>query len=460
MTAGPPAHDGGGRLTRRESLALGVGAALAWLVGDPPALAAGRAGPDPVVTTLRVEPGAERVITVVAPRRFDLVGVRAPSALRGRISIRGRPRGGRWTDWTPLPTRCVHAPDGRAAPSGEPVWLARCDELQLRADRPLAPFTLATVSAGALGGARALAAQAPGAPPAIISREEWGGDRIPPREPPDYGEVQLAFVHHTVSANTYAATDSASMVQAIAAFHRDVNGWNDIGYNFLVDRYGQVFEGRAGGIDRAVVGAHAQGYNSRSTGIALLGTHTTDPPTPAALAALGRLIGWKLALHGVPLAGTVEVVSAGGAENRFPAGRRVTLDRISGHRDGDATTCPGDAAVGQLPAIRQLAQQAGGAGPAPAPQLTVTAGSRRVARSGPGVLVRGQVTAADGAVRLAISRQERDGRWRWIRTVAVEPRADGGFERRVRLPTAGLHRVTARCGTARAAPLFVRSVRR
>ena len=89
-----------------------------------------------------------------------------------------------------------------------------------------------------------------------------GSDKCPPRADPVYGEVQLAFIHHTVTANEYGPEDSAAMVLGICRYHRNTNGWNDIGYNFLVDRYGKIFEGRAGGIDEAVVGAQAQGYNS------------------------------------------------------------------------------------------------------------------------------------------------------------------------------------------------------
>ena len=110
-------------------------------------------------------------------------------------------------------------------------------------------------------------------------------------------------MHHTVTANDYGPEDSAAIVLGIARYHRDSNGWNDIGYNFLVDKYGQVFEGRAGGIDAAVVGAQAQGYNSHSTGVACLGTFTEVAQTEAGMDALARLIGWKLALHGVPVAG-------------------------------------------------------------------------------------------------------------------------------------------------------------
>src|ERR671910_395917 len=132
---------------------------------------------------------------------------------------------------------------------------------------------------------RARAAQA-GAPPPITPRSAWGADSVPPREPPIYGEVQLAFVHHTVTANDYTPEESPGIVLAIARYHRNSQGWNDIGYQFLVDRYGQIFEGRAGGIDQAIVGAQAQGFNSVSTGVACLGTHTDVFQTEAGLEAL------------------------------------------------------------------------------------------------------------------------------------------------------------------------------
>ena len=167
-------------------------------------------------------------------------------------------------------------------------------------------------------------------------------------------------MHHTVSANDYAPEESAGIVLGIARYHRDSNGWNDIGYNFLVDQYGQVFEGRAGGVDQPVIGAQAQGYNSVSTGIACIGTFTSVPQSEAGLEALAHLIGWKLSLHGVPTEGTVVVTSRGGASNRYPSGTPVTLERIPGHRDGDSTSCPGEALYGQLPDLRARATRYAG----------------------------------------------------------------------------------------------------
>ena len=165
--------------------------------------------------------------------------------------------------------------------------MGAADELQLRL-RGLGPRALRAALRAARTARRARPAPRPRAspaaqvrPPAIIPRSAWGADSVPPRAAPRYGVVQAAFVHHTVSTNDYAPADSAGIVLGIARYHRDSNGWNDIGYNFLVDKYGQVFEGRAGGIEAAVIGAQAQGYNAQSTGIACLGTFTTSRQTDA-----------------------------------------------------------------------------------------------------------------------------------------------------------------------------------
>ena len=112
----------------------------------------------------------------------------------------------------------------------------------------------------------------------------------------------------------------------ICRYHRNSNGWNDVGYNFLVDRYGTIYEGRAGGIGNPVVGAQAQGMNAETTGIANLGTFTGAAyQTPEALDAMARLIRWKLPLHGAPTAGAVSVLSTGGSTSRFPRGTRTVV---------------------------------------------------------------------------------------------------------------------------------------
>jgi hypothetical protein len=299
--------------------------------------------------------------------------------------------------------------------------------------------------------ASARAAQAggvqPGSPPPIIPRAAWGADAVPPRAAPSYGTVQAAFVHHTVTVNEYAPTDSAAIVLGIAKFHRDTNGWNDIGYNFLVDRYGQVFEGRAGGVDQAVIGAQAQGYNAQSTGVAQIGTYTAAGITDQAMEATAQLLGWKLSLHGVPAVGTVVLTSNGGRDNRFAAGTPVTVNRICGHRDGDATSCPGDALYGQLPALRGRAAALAGPIAPPQQQVTLAVSAAEVPYGGnasfAGLVIRSGGGAAAG---VPVSLQKRGKSGGWVTVARATAGADGSWTAQVPWRRSGA--VRARSGTA------------
>ena len=365
------------RTTRRQALGLGA-AAFATSALRSPASALGRVHRTPLFELrLDAEPlaasaagaGWRTTRVLRAPRRFDLVGLRWARGSRAEAQVRARRRGGRWTDWAELHVMGDHGPDGERPVAGtDPAFVGAADELQLRLRgnprhlrarfvRALPTATVARrVGERLRRRARASARrQVSGPSVRVITRSEWGGDSVPPRASADYGSVELAFVHHTVTTNSYGPEDSAGIVLGIARYHRDSNGWNDIGYNFLVDKYGQVFEGRAGGLDAPVIGAQAQGYHSVSTGIACLGTYTEIAQSEAGMDALARLIGWKLALHGVPVQGQVTVTSAGGASNRYRSGTPVTFERISGHRDGDATSCPGGVLYGQLADLRTRA---------------------------------------------------------------------------------------------------------
>ena len=360
------------RLTRRQALKLGAAAAaLGSLKPGTSALAAPRAE---AFTLALPEHGATaagagwRTTEVYdAPRRFDLIGLGWRRPAHVHAQVRARRRGGRWSRWAPLHATGDHGPDAASPRAGtDPVWTGDADQFQLRLRGSARGLHARFVRSGPAARAarrriRAVSSrQIPGAP-VMFTRAQWGGDTVIPRYAPSIGQVQLAFVHHTVNANDYGPEDSAGIVLGIAKYHRNYNGWSDIGYNFLVDQYGQIFEGRAGGIDKAIVGAQAQGFNSVSTGVASLGTFTDVPLSVAGIDALGRIIGWKLGLHGVPAEGAVTVTSLGGASNRWAAGTPVTLQRVSGHRDGCATTCPGDGLYAQLPDIR--ARAAGAAGP-------------------------------------------------------------------------------------------------
>ena len=359
------------RLTRRQALKLG--AATAALGSLRPTFSAA-ASPRAEAFTLAL-PSADgataagwRTTRVFdAPRRFDLIGLGWRRGGDVRAQVRARRHGGAWSRWTALHDAGDHGPDaGRGAAGTDPAWTGAADQFQLRLQgraRGLhARFVRSGPAARAAGrhSLGRIAARRQGTAPVIIPRSAWGGDGVRPRSGPAYGQVQLAFVHHTVNANDYAPEESAAIVLGIARYHRDHNGWNDLGYNFIVDQYGQIFEGRAGGIDQAIVGAQAQGFNSVSTGIACLGTYTSVAQTEAGLEAVARLIGWKLSLHGVPTQGLVTVTSAGGETNKFPAGTPVTFERISGHRDGNATSCPGNVLYTQLPDLRARAARYAG----------------------------------------------------------------------------------------------------
>jgi hypothetical protein len=276
-----------------------------------------------------------------------------------------------------------HGPDD-AAPAprdvGDPVWTGGASAVQLRSSSPLGGVRLHLIDVsgglgahrqaralGALAGVAALPAAAPllaagpGQPP-IIARRAWARGLAHPRVAPEYGSVRMAFVHHTENPNGYLAGEVPAMLRAIFAFHRYVNGWNDIGYNFVVDLYGRIFEARAGGIDEPVVGAHAGGYNLVSSGAAVLGSFMSAPISSPARRSLERLLAWKLSLHGVPSRGrvTVRVNPAGAIYSRFPADARVSLPRIAGHRDADSTDCPGNDLYRELATVRTRVQRLAG----------------------------------------------------------------------------------------------------
>lgn len=176
--------------------------------------------------------------------------------------------------------------------------------------------------------------------PVIRTRADWLAR--PYRDgPPDNGTVRAAVVHHTVTSNTYAAAEVPAILRSIQAYHQDGRGWADIGYNFLVDRFGGIWEGRDGGVEQPVRGVHASEANSVSTGISVIGRHDVLAVPTATVSAVTRLIAWKLAIHNVPVGAT------------FVLNSKVFVNVI-GHRDVPTaqTACPGGYLYGLLPAIR------------------------------------------------------------------------------------------------------------
>jgi hypothetical protein len=303
---------------------------------------------------------------IEAPHRFDLVGV--AREMRA-VEIRVRDDGGRWSEW-------VDQEDGT------PIYVGGADVAQVRAPfRPRGRLHFVNVSGTSGGFANRLVnsarhaintaliavastpvAQALAPKPQVVSRAAWGADLAsggcPPRGPAEYGTVNAAVIHHTVNANDYTPEEAPSIVLGICRFHVYGNGWNDIGYNALVDRYGTLYEGRAGGLKRPVVGAQAQGFNSQTTSIASIGDHTSEAPTPQAQRSIIQFLAWKMAIdRATPVNTTVQLTSAGGSESRYPAGAVVTVPRILGHTTLGLTACPGGALIPLVPQIQAAVQK-------------------------------------------------------------------------------------------------------
>jgi flagellar hook assembly protein FlgD len=305
--------------------------------------------------------GGERTLaSTQAPIRFDLIGLHWQGP--GTVLFRTHALSGRWSGWQAAgddnrpDLRTAEGASTRGWRLGSPVWTGSSDRIQYhlrgRVGRLRAYYVWSPVAPDAL---RRLSVA--GSPP-IVSRAAWGGNELLRRNQPLYASsIRLAIVHHTATPNSYTPAQSAAIVRGIDVYHVKANGWNDIGYNFLVDRYGQVYEGRYGGITRNVIGAHALGFNTGSVGIALIGNFMTAKPTPAAVQSLERLIAWRLELAHVDPVSTLTYVS-GGSE-RWQAGTKVKLRAVSGHRDSGSTSCPGNNLYPLLDQVAHAAEQIG-----------------------------------------------------------------------------------------------------
>ncbi|MET9577342.1 N-acetylmuramoyl-L-alanine amidase [Streptomyces sp. DT199] len=190
--------------------------------------------------------------------------------------------------------------------------------------------------------------------PGIVTRRGWGANEGLRESGFRYTKkVKAAFVHHTASGNNYRCSQVPSLIRSIYRYHVKSMGWRDIGYNFLIDKCGKIYEGRAGGVAKPVLGAHTLGFNSNSMGIAVLGSYGATKPSKSAVKAVARLTAWKLGLYRVNPKGKTYLKSAG--SNLHRKGKKVRLNVISGHRDGFKTECPGRKLYGKLGSARSKA---------------------------------------------------------------------------------------------------------
>src|SRR5690242_7241272 len=321
VAAGPPvqAHP-------PESEPVGVDAQLQTIELVPTAATVQR---DAATARTEAATGAAGV-TSRGTRPFSMIGATwtdPHAALDGVIEIRTRSAAdGRWSAWRALDSDEANpaepgSADGPARGSTDPLWVGPSDGVEARlgggrAGRVPAGLRLdlinpdETTAEATTEAARAADSVVfPRRPvPRLVTRAGWGANEAIVKHPPEYtGPVQVLFVHHTATGNDYACTQSASIIRGIELYHVRSKGWNDVGYNFLVDKCGTLFEGRAGGVDKPVLGAHTLGFNSGSAAIAVIGDYTSRGAPARVRSVIAQVAAYKLGAYGNNPAGRVVV---------------------------------------------------------------------------------------------------------------------------------------------------------
>ena len=288
----------------------------------------------------------------------------------GDVQVRTR-SDGRWSPWEELHVDTSHGPDeGTSEAAGArlgsaPLVVGDVDDVQVgvatssgRVPRDLRVELVDPGASSADSGASLPSAGAAGVRPTIRSRAEWGADESIRRGSPSYARIDVGFVHHTAGSNAYSSGDVPGIIRGIYAYHVKSLGWNDIGYNFLVDKWGRMWEGRAGGVDRAVVGAHTLGYNAHSFAMAAIGNYESTAVPAAVETAYTSLFAWKLGLAHVDPTSTTTLTDADGSPTKV-------FRNVSGHRDfgdsGKGTECPGRALYDRIESLRPRIKAAQGA---------------------------------------------------------------------------------------------------
>ncbi|MEL7976437.1 N-acetylmuramoyl-L-alanine amidase [Isoptericola sp. F-RaC21] len=358
--ASPPSDDASAvEATVEATPAEAPDGATARALRSDPAHAA--TGGDVVVAASDVSGFATVGVTWAGPADADLT-------IRARTSADG---GDTWSGWTPME---VEAPDPDATDGGSaPLAVGDVDRVEVTVEdvaaeqvrdvelvtidpgegavdhaasdtasdgaleTGLAPFGKGVGGVVRVPGAVATGDQHDG--PAIRSRADWGADESLMTWTPKQGQVKGAVIHHTAGTNGYTSSQVPAIIRGIYTYHAKTRGWGDIGYNFLVDKWGRVWEGRTGGVELEIVGAHAVGVNDETVGVSVLGNYDQATVTDAAIRGVIDLLAWKLSLHGVPARGYTTLDGAHEA-------------RISGHRDVGSTACPGTSIYRRLTEIR------------------------------------------------------------------------------------------------------------
>jgi hypothetical protein len=318
-----------------------------------PSLAAPATVVRPLITVLDL-PAADSTIPVTTERLIGITWATGSATVTYRWHTRT------WSAWTKADDDTAASP--HATPGTAPLWRpAGADLVQIHVAAPRARL-VRVFDGHAVRGLRSAYAQTGRQLLGMVhSRADWGADESIRRGRPSYApRVEAVVVHHTADGNDYAPADVPALIRADYAYHVQTRGWADLGYNLLVDRYGGIWEGRAGGLGKATIGAHAEGFNTGTLGVAVIADLTQAAAGQPVEKALARVIGYAAMIWHFDPRATVTLTSGGSP--RFPAGRAVALHRVFGHQETGSTACPGGLQA-RLPALRALAVVA--MGPAP-----------------------------------------------------------------------------------------------
>ena len=297
----------------------------------------------------------ESAVSTVEP--FVTIGVSLDGVPTAPVSVRWEDESG-WSEWTELEVEVDKGPDASTAEAvhaeatsrsvvTQPLWVGTATAYQVQvsaADAELVGLAEAVVvrpdGQDLVVEANDVPAGASVGRPPVHPRGEWGA-RAPSTTIGSASTLRMSVVHHTATGNDYTAAQVPGILRSMQAFHMDSNGWSDLGYNFVVDKFGGVWEGRDGSIDRYSIGAHAEGFNTGSVGVAALGNTTSGGASNAQVDAIADTIAWRLAGAGIDP--TTNVSFTSGGSSTIPAGTVVDLPRVIGHRDIGSTDCPGAA---------------------------------------------------------------------------------------------------------------------
>ena len=337
----------------------------------------------PVAKEMMAAGQATPSAAVETPIPFSMIAFTVPEG--ASVEFRTSADGRTWAEWAeaePLPgegpdagsqdAELAHPTDG--VPT-EPLWVGEARWVQTRVSGG-SPQDVKTHLVDSMGLSRSLierardavaaawnattptvAHAAPGTPQ-IVSRAQWGAnEKYRSGSPASVSQPRFAVFHHTAGTNNYSRAEAPGIVRGIYYYHAVTRGWSDVGYNFLVDRYGTIYEGRAGGVEKAVIGAHVGGFNTGSIGVSVMGNFDTGQLPTAAKESVARLLAWKLDLHHIDVEGSVKVTSRCRSNCKIPDGKSVTMPTLVGHRDLGRTSCPGKNGYVQLPWLRDRIEQ-------------------------------------------------------------------------------------------------------